>query len=366
MRRYPIITDTHYGARGDSAVLYAAMEQFYTQVFWPAIDREGGVTDILHLGDVTDRRKFINYQTLSFAKHMFFEPAKQRNIRVHWLLGNHDLPYKHSLQLSSHEAFREYTNVSIYREATTVMFNDTPVLFVPWLCDENMQSAMQAVTDFDGSVVMGHFEFGGFEMYRGMENPHGMSVEAFQHFPLVLSGHYHHRSSKGNIHYLGSPYEMIWSDHGDARGFHWWTPETHALEFVENPHHLFYKFTYDDAHQPGTYVRDLLHTMTASDIAQKIVKVVVKQKTQPVWYDTFVDAALRLGAHDMQFVDDTAWSAEDFETVEHDSSLDTLTLIHKYVESLPWANTEVQRDVTTLLSELYQEAADHAKTLARN
>lgn len=365
MSRIPIISDTHFGARGDSVVLYAAMEEFYQNIFWPAIDAEGGVTTILHLGDVTDRRKYINYQTLSFAKHMFFEPARERGIAIHWVLGNHDLPYKHSLQLSSHEAFREYTGVKIYQDATTIHVEGVPVLLVPWLCDENTASASAAIRQFDGAVVMGHFEFGGFEMFRGIPNTHGMSVEEFKHFKLVLSGHYHHRSSKDNIHYLGAPYEMIWSDHGDSRGFHWWTPQTHALDFVENPHHLFHKFTYDDTNQPGSYVQTLLDTMSTANIAQRIVKVMVKEKTQPVWYDVFVDAALKLGAHDLQFVDDTAWNSSDFESVEHDQSLDTLTLIHRYVESLPWGNTHIQQDVTVLMSELYQEATDQAKTLAR-
>lgn len=297
---------------------------------------------------------------------MFFEPARQRGITVHWTLGNHDLPYKHSLQLSSHEAFREYNNVKVYQKATPIVIENTPILLVPWLCDENLTTDMATIREFTGAVVMGHFEFDGFEMYLGVPNPHGMSSADFKHFKLVLSGHYHHRSSYNNIHYLGAPYEMIWSDCNDERGFHWWTPQTHQLDFVKNPHHLFYKFTYNDAEQSGTYVKTLLDAMTAANLTQKIVKVIVKEKTQAIWYDTFVDAALKLGAHDIQFVDDTAWSAEDFESVEHDASLDTLMLIHKYVDSLPWANTDIQRDVTMLLSELYQEAADHAKTLARN
>lgn len=366
MKRIPIITDQHFGSRGDSQVIYANQEEFYTKVFWPAIDAEGGVDTILCLGDVTDRRKFINYQTMSFAKHMFFEPARERGIEIHWILGNHDLPFKHSLQLSSHEAFREYANVHLYRTATRVLMDDVPVLLVPWLCDENTTASLDAIRVFDGSVVMGHFEFGGFEMFRGMENSHGMSVEAFKHFQRVFSGHYHHRSSKQNIHYLGAPYEMIWSDHGDSRGFHWWTPQTHALDFIENPHHLFYKFIYDDAGQSGSYVRTLLDSMKAANLTQKIVKVVVKQKTNAVWYDTFADAALKLGAHDLQFVDDTAWDDEDFGAVEHDHALDTKTLILRYVESLPWANNDVQRDVSLLMSELYHEATDRAKTLARN
>lgn len=364
--RIPIITDTHYGARGDSQIIYKNQEDFYTNIFWPAIDAEGDVREILHLGDVTDRRKFINYQTLSFAKHMFFEQAQQRNITVHWVLGNHDLPFKHSLQLSSHEAFKEYTNVQVYRTATVIRVNGTELLLMPWLCEENGAASMNVLAEYNGSVVAGHFEFGGFEMYRGVTNEGGFSSEPFKHFPLVMSGHYHHKSSRGNIHYLGAPYQMTWADYGDSHGFHWWTPETHTLDFVENPYHLFHKFVYDDTNKPGTYVKELLAEMSAMDLSQRIVKVLVRKKTQPIWYETFADAVTKLGSYDLQFVDDSAWTPEHAAQEMPSDTLDTLSTIQWYVQSLPWANSELQRDVTTVMTSLYQEAAEHAKTLARN
>lgn len=342
------------------------MEKFYCDVFWPSIDAEGGVKEILCLGDVTDRRKFLQYQTLKFAKQMFFDPARDRGIKVHWVLGNHDLPFKHSLQLSSHEAFKEYANVQVYRDATVVPFNGVPVLLMPWLCGENIDSSFAAAEQFDGSVIAGHFEFGGFDVYRGFPMAHGLDAGRFAGFPLVMSGHYHHPSTKGNVHYLGSPYEMVWTDYGDARGFHWWTPTTHQLELVENPHHLFYKFVYDDAGQPGTYVQTLLSQMKASDLTQKIVKVLVRQKTQPVWYEAFADAVLRMGIHDVHFVDDTSAAAAT-STDEHTGPVtDTLTMIHRYVGGLPWANTALQHDVTSVMTELFLEATDHAKTVGRN
>ena len=365
MKRIPIITDTHFGVRGDSPVLYTIQEQFYRDVFWPQIDAEGDVDTLLVLGDVTDRRKFLNFQTMAFAKHMLFLPADQRNIDIHWVLGNHDLPFKQSLQLSSYEAFKEFNNVTLYADATPVQFDGVETLLMPWLCDANMAQSMAALETFQGSVVAGHLELDGFEMYRGIMNPHGMSTEKFVPFPLVMSGHFHHRSSKGNIHYLGAPYEMIWSDHGEAHGFHWWTPKTHALEFVANPHHLFYRFIYDDTNQPGTYVKALLGEMVKCNIKQKIVKVQIKAKTQPMWYEAFVDAAMKLGAHELQFVDDTAWSTDDVQTTAEDASLDTLTMIHRYVEGLPWANTQMQTEVTSLLSELFHAATDHTKMTGR-
>lgn len=363
MKRIPTITDLHFGSRSDSPVIYRIQEEFYQNIFWPAIDAEKNVDTILCLGDVTDRRRYVNYQTLSFTKRMFFEPAKERNIQVHWILGNHDLPFKHSLQLSSHEAFREYTNLHVYQAATIVPFDGVNTLLVPWLCEENIEHSMNMVKEFDGSVVAGHFEFSGFEMYRGMMNNHGMNPAAFRHFPLVMSGHYHHRSSRDNIFYLGSPYEMIWSDHGSRHGFHWWTPQTHDLEFVENPYHLFYTFVYNDDKQPDTYIDSLLAHITSHNITQKIIKILVKKKTQPLWYERFVDAAMQLKSHEIQFIDDTAWSIAQVQTdLDTADSLDTLSLIHQYINGLPWANSGMKDHVISHMTELYQEAIAHNKT----
>lgn len=365
--RIPVLADQHFGGRGDSEILYKIQQAFYEDIFWPSIDREGNVTEILCLGDVTDRRKYISYTTLQFAKNMFFEPAHRRGIAVHWLLGNHDLPWKHSLDLSSALAFREYPNVQVYKRATEVSFSGVNTLLVPWLCEQNMDESLQMIQHFQGSVIAGHFEFNGFDVHRGMPQLGGLDASPFASFPLVMTGHYHHKSSKGGIHYLGAPYEMIWTDVNDPRGFHWWTPETHQLDFVENPHKLFYKFYYDDLDAPDNYVESFVAKLTAANLADKIVKIVVKRKTNPLWYEALVDAVTHMGIYSITVVDDATINpvtgiAEDTEP----STLDTLTMIRGYVNGQPWSNTAFQQDVLSLMTDVYHEAAEHARLLARS
>lgn len=363
--RVPIITDLHFGARGDSEVIRHIQTLFYRDVFWPAVDAER-VTDILCLGDLMDRRKFLNYETLDHAKAMLFSPARTRGIRLHWVLGNHDLYFKQSLNINASQAFKEYENLVVYSDATVVPFNGTPTLLMPWLCEENMSSSMKTLSEYDGTTVAGHFEFGGFEMYKGSPNYHGASTEQYDHFPLVMSGHYHHRSSRRNIHYLGSPYEMTWGDYGDKRGFHWWTPEATKIELVENPHNLFFKYVYDDSTAGPTYVRDLLERVGQDNLLQRIIKVIVRQKTKPVWYEAFAEAMLRLGAFDVQFVEDTTWSVEPTGDATEEAGMDTLKMIEWYVDGQPWPNAQIQQSVRDLLVDLYHEASERAKSVARN
>ena len=42
-----------------------------------------------------------------------------------------------------------------------------------------------------------------------------MDPSIYKDFKQVFSGHYHHKSSRGNITYLGNPYQMFWNDYKD-------------------------------------------------------------------------------------------------------------------------------------------------------
>jgi len=363
MGRIPVITDSHAGAKSDSIIIYNLQRKFYETVFWPAIDAEGGVKELIHCGDLLEKRRHINFTTLQFAKETFFEPAKKRGIKVHWIIGNHDSTMANTLELNGYEAFKEYDNVIPYTTATEVTIENQKVLFMPWICDANFRDSFQKLVDFEGSMLAGHLELYGFEMHKGMPMQHGYITDPFKHVPLVLSGHYHHKSTNGNINYLGSPFELTWSDYDDKRGFHWWDPQKNTIELVENPHNLFYCFTYDDKGKDSSYVKTFLDAIKKNDLEQKIIKIIVKTKTNPVWYEAFSDAMLKLGAFDVMFIDDTAWNTtvDESSIVDGEKSLDSLTMIKWYVKNTPFANDELKQSVHDLMEELYHEACDSTK-----
>ena len=62
-----IITDTHYGARKGSKHLHEYFEKFYDDIFFPSLE-EYGIDTIIHMGDIFDSRKSIDYQSLEWAK----------------------------------------------------------------------------------------------------------------------------------------------------------------------------------------------------------------------------------------------------------------------------------------------------------
>jgi len=76
-----IINDTHAGARGDSLPFNEYFFKFWEGTFFPYL-KEHGIKHICHLGDVVDRRKFINYVILNSWRKRFFDVLAANDITM--------------------------------------------------------------------------------------------------------------------------------------------------------------------------------------------------------------------------------------------------------------------------------------------
>ena len=102
MSKFIVLGDTHFGARGDSLKFHAYMEKFYTEFLFPYM-QQNQIKVIYQLGDLFDRRKFINFNTLAECKRYFFDVLKAEDIKMGTLLGNHDIFWKESLSVNASE-----------------------------------------------------------------------------------------------------------------------------------------------------------------------------------------------------------------------------------------------------------------------
>lgn len=346
-----LITDTHYGARGDSVAFSNFFARFYQEVFFPYIDKHK-IDTVIHLGDVFDRRKYINFASLQTCKDYFFEPLAIRNIDTHIIAGNHDTFYKNTNEINSPDLLLgEYKNIHAYSEPIEVTFDGTSILLMPWICSGNYKEAMYAMEQTKSQLLFGHFEISGFEMYKGSVNDGGFETGLFSKFDMVLSGHFHHKSSRQNIHYLGTPYEITWSDYDDQKGFHVFDTDTRELTFVPNPLRIFHKIFYNDIDK----TLDEVVNQDFSEYRDSIVKVVVKNKTNPLWFDFFIEKLEQNGIHDMQVVEDHLNLNLDDDNDIINEAEDTITILNKYVAQL---DLDVDRNkIENLLRSLYNEAA---------
>jgi len=346
-----IITDTHWGARNDSLNFIDYYEKFYRDTFFPTLDKEV-IDTVLMLGDTFDRRKYINFVTWNKAKSIYFDQLAKRNIQTYILVGNHDTSYKNTNKINSPDLLlREYTNIQVIDEPTTIDVKDTAICMMPWICPENYSDSIQTIKETDAEICMGHLEISGFAMHRGMKSEEGLSRDLFRKFDMVFSGHYHHRSTQDNISYLGNPYELTWQDHGDPRGFHIFDLSDRTLEFVENTNIMFHRIVYDDK-------ENTISQITSKDLSQyknTYVKVVVINKTNPYLFDQFMINLYNNDPIDVTIAEDFVDLTENLEDDKIDEAEDTITIINKFVDAVEYENIDNKR-LKNILKELYVEA----------
>jgi len=345
-----LITDTHWGVRGDNLVVANYFKKFYNEIFFPYLE-QNGIKTIVHLGDIVDRRKYINYVTARNLKE-FVAKSSEMGIDLHVIIGNHDTTYKNTNEVNSMNELFHNSNYKItyYSEPKEVEFDDLKVAFLPWICSGNYNESIEFINNTQSQILFGHLELSGFEMYKGHVNDHGFNPNIFDKFDMVMSGHYHHKSSRGNINYLGAPYEMTWSDYNDDRGFHVFDTDTRILKFINNPLKLFSKVLYNDK---GKTLDDIL-SFDEEQYKNKYVKIIIQNKDNPYWFDMFIDKIEKTGVTDLQVVEDHVnLDSETDENIVNEAD-DTMTILSKVVSQLD--NNIDKKLLNDFLKNLYNEA----------
>ena len=315
-----IFTDSHYGAKKGSKHLHDYFELFYKNVFFPTLE-EHEIKNVIHMGDVFDSRKSIDYQSLEWAKRVVFDPLKK--YEVHMLVGNHDCYFKDSNHVNSPELLlQDYSNIKTYSSPTNTKIGGIDITLIPWICSDNYDETLKVIQKSNAKIAMGHLELRGFYVNKHLVmDDHGMDSTIFSKFEKVFSGHYHTRSDNGKIFYLGNPYEMYWSDVNDTRGFHIFDTETLIHTPVNNPYKLFYNIYYDDTPY---------QTFDASKYSNKIVKVIVRKKSKPKSFEKFIDNLYKIGVQDLKIVENFEIKENDDFVVEEEEN--TISVLNRYID----------------------------------
>jgi len=339
-----VITDQHFGVRNDSQIYVEYYRQFYSKVVIPYI-KKNKIRQVLCLGDTFDRRKSVNFSSLEAAKEMWFTPLQKLGVKMTMLVGNHDIYYKNTLRINAPSLLLgEYGNIQIVDSPGEFLLGSLPVLGIPWICDDNRSRVYELLEQSTSTLCVGHLEFTGFESVPGIVMEHGISTEPFAKFEKVLSGHFHTKSSKGNVYYLGNPYQLYWNDYKATRGFHILDTDNLELEYVKNPYNMFEKIFYRDA----TDWTDL------SEYQGKYVKVIVEDKQDQLKFDRLIKMLYDVEVADLKIIEDL--SVEYGEVSDDVETEDTMTMLDKYIDDIELnANKE---SIKSTVRSLYLEACE--------
>ena len=345
-----LINDTHWGARNDSPAFIDYFNRFYNEIFFPYL-QQNNINTIVHLGDVVDRRKFINHNTAHNFKLNFWDKIDLLNIDTHVIIGNHDTYYKNTNEINALQNLNISFNTKVYTSCETVNFDGLDILFIPWICDANMEDSLHNIDKSTAQIVMGHLEIKGFEMHKGHLNEQGLDKDLFKRFEKVISGHFHKKSDDGQVYYLGCPYQIMWSDYNCPKGFHIFDTATRELTRVPNPLIMFKKFIYDDKKEDYSK-KDL------SDYENTYVKLFISQKTDSDMFDKLLDRFHNeINAYEINVIEDL--SSDINSTVKEnilDQGEDTLTFLGNYIDQV---DTTLDRaKLKTFAKQLYVEASE--------
>ena len=341
-----ILNDTHAGVKNGSDIFLDYSERFYNNIFFPYL-RENNITKILHLGDYFEHRKYVNFKVLKRNYEHFISKLEEYNITMDIIPGNHDVYYKNTNDINSlDEILSQYDCITIYSKPTDINYDGCNIMALPWLCSENSEEFMEMVSKSTSTILAGHLELDGFEMMQGVRATHGMDKKVFDKFDLVLSGHYHTKSTQGNIHYLGTQYQLTWADASDEKYFHVLDTDTRELTPVHNPDKIFHKLNYDENNQPKIDNR----------YKGCYIKVIILNKKDLYAFDQWYDKLNRVEPFEVRVIE----NFEEYlgENVDDDGvdTVDTSSLLNSYIDS---TDTNLNKEtLKKLMHELFVEAQD--------
>ena len=345
-----LITDQHFGGKQDSQNFSNYIEKFYREQFFPYLS-DNNINTVIDLGDTFDRRKFVNFNTLNQVRQFYFDVYYERDIKLHSIVGNHSTYYRNTNSVNSSELlYGHYDNVSTYASPQTIHVGDTDIDLIPWINTENYDETMSFIKDSKSQIALGHLEVAGFAMYKGYNAEEGIPKELFKGYEVVCSGHYHHKSSKGNIHYLGAPYEITWSDYDDPRGFHILDTETRELVYIRNRFRLFEKIYYDDDNTDYSIV-------DAGYYKNKIVKLIVENKGNVNQFEDFVDRLYKAELTDLTILEDLSEYTMRYNENDEEEDIEvgnTSAFLEEYVDGMKVE--EEKPKIKKLLQVIYDEA----------
>lgn len=289
-----VLGDLHIGARNSNPVLFAMMKSFFRDTLFPYI-LENGIQTVLQLGDVHDRRKSIDFVVADWISREFFQWFEDHGVAFKAVVGNHDSYYKNTIAVDGMSQLSgQFRMVEIVKEPTRIELGGRAFVMLPWICDSNREACARfAEENADPEAfLLGHFELAGFEMIRGFpSDTDSLDRSIVRKYRKVLSGHYHLTSEKGNVVYVGTPYELGWNDYGDRKRFFVYDTETDLLEEVPTGCRVHERISV----APGEPVQ-------IPSCRGKFVKVVVEGSVKPKELERILSSISESGAQTVQCV----------------------------------------------------------------
>lgn len=223
IRKIFVLGDLHLGVRNNSLEWSEIQYDYLVNFFLKKVDEEGfdPKTDVLvQVGDWNHVRESTNTRIYKLSIKIAEAFTKKFTRGVYVILGNHDVYYKDRTDTHSLEGFDKiFKNFHIFEKPEQLKINSHKFLMLPWI--ENLENLKSEIKKNSSAThVFCHTDFKGFNLNKVTKLEHGLEASDIIDFKRIFSGHIHIRQEKGNVLYVGTPYEMDRGDRGNEKGFY--------------------------------------------------------------------------------------------------------------------------------------------------
>lgn len=231
-------TDIHYGLKSNNLDHNKDCDQFIDWVIETA--KKHNIKTCIFMGDWHHNRQNLNIETLHYSIKGLEKLNNNFDI-VYFIVGNHDLYYKESREISSIKIANSLDNIFIIDEP----YHKDDVSFYPWLVGDEWKE----VKKIKSKYIFGHFELPNFYLNQMIKMPDTgeLSAKHFNKDSYVFSGHFHKRQFDKNVGYIGNAFPHDYNDlNDDERGVMIleWDKAPNFISWPNAP--VFRKYNYND------------------------------------------------------------------------------------------------------------------------
>ncbi len=369
-----LITDTHFGSKNfNKSVFKSQMDWFQNQFFPYLIEHK--IKDVIHLGDFVHNRNTIDLIILQDLKQNFFKWFEDNDIKLHIIVGNHDTQYKSTLEYNFYkENTIEFKNVVVYEKDTILKLGKYKIGMIPWIVETKSWTPPKGC-----DILCGHFEIKDFPMMKNIFSHEGYQYEIFKDYKYVFTGHYHTRSNKGNVHYIGTQYQLTWNDFDEDKGFailkdnfeFEYIPNTYSPKFIK----MYYNSTLDlpiRVEGLSNGISGYIDKERSLEIAKdNYVRVYEEKITNQSEFDFWLSSLTSVSKNDYKIETvNTQEVIEDYdinvfnETLDNDSN--TIDIILNCIEGMTFEESISKETLLQMSKMLYQEAFDEAYNIGED
>lgn len=343
-----IISDLHFGVKNNSPFFLSVQEEFFYKQFIPYL-QHNNIDTVWVLGDIFENRKVLNVHIMN-RMFNFFKELSVKGIKTVCIAGNHDHYFKNTNDVSSlSPLFEQINGLTLVKDRAVIEFDGIPVGFISWIPPEDKDACLEWIKTVNVDILCGHFEINSFEIVKGVICESGFDTSLFERFDVVLSGHFHIRSTNGIIQYVGNPYQTNWGEYGYRKGFHIFDPETKELTFIPNNKDIFFVINYDDSFD--------ITNFDASQYSDKIVRIIVSPESTNKNKLTILSDRLSVFCHTVEILEDRLITLEED---EYDIKADTFELIRQFISNCHVVDLD-KKELELLIYDIYNESLERSK-----